>query len=117
MKVILHSQETNFETEIELADNFFKRFNGLMFRKRLAHGHGLLLRPCSGIHTCFMRFPIDVIYLDSDNTVLGQETLLPWHIGKHIKGAKAILELNAGEAIDVLIGEQLSLLRLVTENS
>ena len=52
--------------EVELADSFFSRLRGLMFRRRLKEGCGLLLAPCNSVHMLFMRFAIDVIYLDKD---------------------------------------------------
>lgn len=85
---------------IRLASTFFSRFAGLMFRKSLAQGSGLLLMPCSGIHMCFMRMPLDVIYLDASFRVLGtQRGLKPWRLGKAVPGAKLVLELPVG-AID-----------------
>ena len=45
------------------ADNFFTRFKGLMGAPCLAAGEGLLILPCNSIHTHFMRFPIDVLYV------------------------------------------------------
>ncbi len=62
----------------EIADTFFKRFFGLMLRKELRKNTGLLLMPCGRIHTCFMRFPIDVLYLDKAWRIIGKETLQSW---------------------------------------
>ncbi|MEI7880862.1 MAG: DUF192 domain-containing protein, partial [bacterium] len=47
-----------------VADTFWKRSIGLMGKPGLKAGQGLLLSPCGSIHTCFMRFPIDIIFLD-----------------------------------------------------
>lgn len=83
----------------ELADSFFKRFKGLMFRKSMASESALLLSPCNAIHTFSMRFPIDVVYLDSAARVVHVEkSVQPNKIGKTIKSATSILELNAGMA-------------------
>ena len=84
---------------IEEADTFWKRFLGLMGRRRLPRGQGLLLSPCSSVHMCFMRFSIDVLYLDEEYRILKiARNLLPW-IGMSIcPGAKSALELAAGEA-------------------
>jgi len=87
--------------EIEIADTFLKRFRGLMLRTELPSNQGLLLSPCSGVHTCFMKFPIDVVYLDEKNTVLAKGTLNPWKLGRRVKGAKKVLEGPRGFAENI----------------
>ena len=81
---------------VYIADSFSLRFRGLMMRSELAPGEGLLLKNCSSIHCFFMRFPIDVIYLDKEMKVVGKETVEPWRIGKLFKGARHVLELGKG---------------------
>jgi uncharacterized membrane protein (UPF0127 family) len=49
-----------------VADSFFTRLRGLLGRRELSRDEGLLIRPGSSIHTWFMRFPIDVVFLDRD---------------------------------------------------
>ena len=85
--------------EILIANNFFVRLAGLMFRKELPKGTGLLLTSCNSVHMCFMRFAIDVIYIDQDYRILKiVENLKPW-IGLSIcSKAWATLEMSAGEA-------------------
>jgi uncharacterized membrane protein (UPF0127 family) len=71
---------------------------GLLGRRELPQGEGILLRPAGSIHTWFMRFPIDVVFLDREQVVVGIERALPpWRTAKR-KGAKAVLELASGEA-------------------
>jgi uncharacterized membrane protein (UPF0127 family) len=71
---------------------------GLLGRRSLAAGEGLLLRPTSAIHTAFMRFAIDAIFLDREGIVLRiAHDLVPWRTAsKH--GSKVVLELPAGTA-------------------
>lgn len=79
---------------IEKADHFFSRLKGLMFRSELELGYGCWIIPCMQIHTCFMQTPIDVVYLSGDGVILDVEkNLLPWKVGKKIKGTQSILEL------------------------
>ena len=87
------------EIEILIADTFLLRLAGLMFRKKLPAATGLLLAPCNSVHMCFMRFAIDVVYLDKDYKILKIVTnLKPW-IGLSVcRKAWATLELTAGEA-------------------
>jgi uncharacterized membrane protein (UPF0127 family) len=71
---------------------------GLLGRSELARGEGILLRPAGSIHTFFMRFPIDAVFVGRDGTVVGVERdLKPWRTARR-RGAKWVLELAAGEA-------------------
>ena len=87
------------EIEILIADTFFTRLAGLMFRKKLPAATGLLLAPCNSVHMCFMRFAIDVIYLDKDYKILKiVRNLQPWIGLSMCTKAYATLEMTAGEA-------------------
>ena len=80
-----------------VADSAVTRLRGLLGRDELPAGEGLLLEPAGSIHTCFMRFPIDVVFLDAERRVLSvAEDLPPWRTARQ-RGAKAVLELPAGE--------------------
>jgi uncharacterized membrane protein (UPF0127 family) len=73
------------------------RLRGLLGRSALGRQEGLLIRPTAAIHTCFMRFPIDAVFLTRDLVVVGVEPdLRPWRFAAR-RGAKAVLELAAGE--------------------
>jgi uncharacterized membrane protein (UPF0127 family) len=70
---------------------------GLLGRSSLAPEEGILLRPAGSVHTAFMRFPIDVVFVDRDGEVLRvAEALPPWRTAS-ARGAKAVVELAAGE--------------------
>jgi uncharacterized protein len=95
----------------ELADRPLRRMRGLIGRDGLAAGQGLLVSPAPAIHTAFMRFPIDVLFLDTSLRVLDiVERLHPWRIASR-RHARAVLELAAGECArrEVRVGDQLSL--------
>jgi uncharacterized protein len=82
----------------KVAETPLTRLRGLLGRSGLRPDEGLLIRPTSAIHTCFMRFPIDVVFLDRDLVVVGIRTHLgPWRVAAR-RGAKAVLELAAGES-------------------
>jgi uncharacterized membrane protein (UPF0127 family) len=84
--------------ECVVADSFATRLRGLLGRARLPHGEGLLLRPAGSIHTWFMRFPIDAVFLDREMRVMRiASDLGPWRTARR-KHARAVLELAAGEA-------------------
>lgn len=84
--------------KVKTADSFLSRFIGLMGKKSLDDGEGLLLLKCSSIHCFFMKIPIDAVYLSGDMKVLYKETVFPWRLGKIVRGAKHILELGEGKA-------------------
>jgi len=81
-----------------LADSPLTRMRGLLGRKQLDEGHGILIRPAPAIHTWFMRFAIDAIFLDPQLNVLSvRPHMRPWRMAGQ-RGARAVLELPAGEA-------------------
>lgn len=86
-----------YPLHIELANCWHQRLLGLMFRRTLRQGHGMLLTPCTSIHTAFMRFAIDVVYLDAEFRVLSIHTQLkPWRLSWGPVGTHHALELPAG---------------------
>ena len=98
----------DIEIEAEIADNFWRRFLGLMGRKELLPRHGLLITSCNSVHMCFMRFPIDVVYLDKDYKVLKVvRSLPPWTGLSFCRGAYAALELPANTALNTENGSVL----------
>jgi uncharacterized protein len=87
------------------------RARGLIGGQRLSPGDGLLIRPSGSVHTCFMRYPIDVVFLDRELVVVGVAAKLrPWRIAIR-RRARAVLELAEGESERraIRIGERLSL--------
>jgi hypothetical protein len=81
-----------------LADRPVTRMRGLLGRRSLRSGEGLLLRPAGSIHTFFMRFPIDAVFLDGERRVVRVVAgLRPWRAAAG-RGARAVLELPAGQA-------------------
>ena len=80
-----------------VAANPWRRLQGLLGRREISSDEGLLLRPAAAIHTCFMRFSIDVVFLDRSLVVLGVVPALGrWRAARR-RGARAVLELRAGE--------------------
>jgi uncharacterized protein len=81
-----------------VADNPWTRLKGLLGRRGLPSGEGLLIKPTGSIHMFFMRFPIDAVFLDRELRIVKVvPELRPWRIAG-AKGAKQVLELGAGEA-------------------
>jgi uncharacterized membrane protein (UPF0127 family) len=87
-----------------------QRMRGLLGRRSLPGAEGILLRPAGSIHTFFMRFPIDAVFLDRDLVVVGIEPeLRPWRLAGR-SGAKSVVELAAGECArrGLAVGDRLA---------
>jgi len=81
-----------------VANKMLPRMRGLLGRRSLPAGEGLLIRPAPSVHTFFMRFPIDVVFLSRAGEVLKVSADVgPWR-ARSCRGAYAVLELAAGEA-------------------
>ena len=81
-----------------LGDTALTRMKGLLGRRELPSDEGILLKPASSVHMAFMRFPIDAVFLDRDlHVVKIAADLQPWRVAGS-RGAKAVLEISAGEA-------------------
>jgi hypothetical protein len=85
----------------EIADSMFARTRGLLGRSGLEPDGGMLIDPAGSVHMFFMRFPIDVVFLARDRTVVGvKHRLAPWRVAG-ARRAVASLELPAGRAAEV----------------
>jgi uncharacterized protein len=82
---------------LEIASTPWKRARGLLGRRGLSAGGGLLIRPCHAVHTWFMRFPIDVVFIDEDQRVVRiVPHMAPFHAASGGWRARAVVELPAG---------------------
>ena len=92
----------------EVTEGALERLVGLMGRPGLARGQGLWIEPCHSVHTFFMRFPIDVVYVDRDRRVIDVcHSVAPWRAHLPRVGARAVLELPAGAAAALKEGDRL----------
>jgi uncharacterized membrane protein (UPF0127 family) len=94
-----------------VADRPLRRMKGLLGRRSLPSGEGMLFKPGGSIHTAFMRFPIDVVFLDAGLTVLSIVPELPAFRTARARGAKVTVELSAGECARhaLAVGDRLEL--------
>jgi uncharacterized membrane protein (UPF0127 family) len=84
-------------TKVAKADTSASRNKGLLGRESLAADEGLWIVPCPMIHTFFMKFPIDVLFLDADLKVRRViEDLRPWRLSPWVLSARSVLELKGG---------------------
>lgn len=97
MRALNITRNSVLTENLYIADSFIKRFKGLMGRAHLYEDESLLVVPCNSIHTFFMKFQIDVIFLDKDNIVLHViEKMKKNKVSRIIKGAKKVLEMPMG---------------------
>jgi uncharacterized membrane protein (UPF0127 family) len=95
---------------LERPRTFVGRGLGLMFRSSLPAGRGIWIAPCAGIHTFFMRFPIDAVFLDRRQRVVRVcRGLAAWRMVPLVRGAHSVVELPAGTVDGLALppGEQL----------
>jgi uncharacterized membrane protein (UPF0127 family) len=107
--VSLHAGDRVVCERCTVADRMLPRMRGLLGRKSLKPGEGMLIRPAPSIHTFFMRFPIDVVFLSREGEVLKVAAhVRPWR-ARACRGAHSVLELGAGEAAraGVTVGDRL----------
>jgi len=94
--------------DLKVANTFLSRFLGLMGKKSLPEGSALLISPCKMVHNCFMRFSIDILFIDSKNKIVGLcPGLRPWRLSPFIKNSKSVIECNKGiiSRFDLSIGD------------
>jgi uncharacterized membrane protein (UPF0127 family) len=109
-RIVNETKGTVVAEEVGLARSFWKRFKGLMLRGALPQGEGLLIEPSGSVHTAFMRFPIDVVFLSRDHQVVKVvPEIRPWRLA--FSSAHGALELPAGSAAraGVEAGDRLAL--------
>ncbi|MFA5975507.1 MAG: DUF192 domain-containing protein [Elusimicrobiota bacterium] len=96
MSVRNQTRGTELAGRVRIASSLLDRVVGLLRTPRLEPGTGIWLKPCRSVHTWFMRYPIDVLFLDSDGRVLHQGTLKPWRFSRWVSRSQSVLELSAG---------------------
>ena len=82
---------------VEVAASFWKRGKGLIGRKDLPEGFGLVIRPCGSIHMFFMSIPLDVLHVDKHGRVVKiLAGIKPWRLGPIVPRSKWVVELPIG---------------------
>lgn len=94
------------------ADNPFKRMKGLLGRRSLKDSEAMVIKPCNAIHTFFMRFPIDVLFVNKDNKVVKAITNLPsFRLSPICFSSQFVVELPAGmiQTTRTTLGDQIAI--------
>ena len=96
-------------SEVRVADTFFKRLKGWMLLKKPPQ-HVLWIKPCASIHTFFMNFPIDVLFLDEDLVVVDKKTSIKKNsIAKPVRKSKYVIEGSENLFSDIKVGDVISI--------
>ena len=108
-EVLSRSSQQVIASRCAVAQTALTRLVGLLSHKTLESGHSLLIEPCNQVHTLFMQFPIDVVFLNKENSVVAISELVPWRISRvHLK-ARKVLELPLGtcRSVSLNVGDRL----------
>jgi uncharacterized membrane protein (UPF0127 family) len=96
MQVLNITRNTLIGDRVDTAGRGGKRNKGLLGRTNLAHGEGLWIVPCEAVHTFFMKFSIDLVYIDRKLQVRKvRSSVAPWRISGCLR-AHSVIELPAG---------------------
>ena len=112
LRVVNKTRGTELGNAVRPATTFWSRLVGLLGRSGLKPGEGLYISPCSSVHTAFMRFAIDVIYIDSSNRVIKTVPVMrPFRASAAFGRDRSVLELPAGtiEASGTEPGDELAI--------
>jgi len=95
-RIINQTKNTILAIDVIVADTALKRMAGLLGRKTFRPGEALILKPSNSIHTLFMNFPIDVLFLDKENKVIDAISMPPSRLSKIYFNSVLVVELPAG---------------------
>jgi len=105
------TRKTIISAKVEIAQNSYARMKGLLGREGLLPGESLVITHCQSIHMFFMKFPIDVIFCDRQNKVIGLcEDIKPFFLSPIFFKASYAIELPTGaiKASQTQVGDQIN---------
>lgn len=98
----------------QTADNFLSRLKGLIGKESFLEEEGLIITPCNSIHMFFMKFSLDIIFVDKSNRVVHLiENIKPWKLSKIVWSAAFVIELpiNSIKKTNTEVGDILEFLK------
>ena len=112
-KIISNRTKKVICNKAKVAETLLSRTIGLMFSKKMQGFDGLLIKQCNSIHTFFMKYPIDVVFLSKDYMVIDYvKKILPWRMTWMRFKASQVLELESeeGRDLEINIGDKLEVI-------
>ena len=110
MKLINKNNGKILADNLKIADNFFKRLQGLLGKNSFNEGDGLHIIPCTSIHSFFMKFRFDAIFLNKNNEIVYLIQNMPaWRVSKICFSGYSVVELPSGviKETEISIGDVL----------
>ena len=98
MRLINQTRGTILAEEVIFANTSVKRLKGLLGNKSFLDGQALIIKPCNCVHTLFMRFAIDVLFVDKNNKVISSlNKLEPFRFSRIYWKSQVVVELPQGK--------------------
>jgi hypothetical protein len=119
-RVLVARTQAALAERAQVARSLGARMVGLLGHRSLPAGEGMVLTACRSIHTAFMRFAIDAVFVDGRGRVVGiWRALPPWRVTPLVWGAQDVIELPAGtaERAGLAVGDQVVLEPVEAENA
>ena len=112
-KIINLSRDITLSDNAVIADTLSGRIKGLLGRKKLKEGEALVIKPCNSVHTFFMRFSIDLLFVDRQERIVKiVQAMPPFRLSSISFSASYVIELPAGSisSTQTKIGDRISLI-------
>ena len=112
LSILNTTKDTVIAQNGAIADTFMSRMTGLLNRKSLPDGEALVITRCNSIHMFFMRFSIDVIFVDKNDHVVGLvERIKPFRLSRIFFDSQYVIELSEGsiKKAEVSIGDKIEI--------
>lgn len=110
-KISVRNTGKEFLGNVKIAESFIARLIGLMFSNSISGFDGLLIKKCNSVHTCFMKYPIDVIFLSKEMKVIKIiRNMKPWRFSLIYFRACQVLEVDKNVSLGLNEGDDLELI-------
>ncbi|PWI59097.1 hypothetical protein BM613_00315 [Sulfoacidibacillus thermotolerans] len=104
-------------TGVYVAHSFWQKFRGLMGTSTLSKDEGMLFPRTHAVHMFFMRYPLLIVYLSTDFTVLQMIELNPWEVSPIVWDASWVLELPTSKNQEIFLGDTLQIFPTILAKS
>ncbi|MBE8221685.1 MAG: DUF192 domain-containing protein [Bdellovibrionales bacterium] len=108
MKLINKNNSKTLSSKVHIAKNFSSRLKGLMFSNPLEGDHCLWISQCKSVHSCFMKFTLDILFVDKKLKVVKIITdFKPWRVTSICMKSDSVFEFSAGKLNNIKVGDHL----------
>jgi len=97
LKLVVREKNITVSQQLKIAESFFERLIGLMFKEKMDGFDGLLIKQCRSIHTFFMRYPLDIVFMNNEMKIKKIiRNIKPWRMTLIYFTSTQVLELEGG---------------------